>query len=73
MSIEVTNASGLVRREVAVLLPVALRAPYKKSWSMRATTERQPEPISKYPPAEPGALSLGPLEAASGSLPGPDR
>jgi hypothetical protein len=28
---------------------------------------------SKYPPAEPGALSLGPLEAASGSLRGPDR
>jgi hypothetical protein len=28
---------------------------------------------SKYLPAEPGALSLVPLEAASGSLRGPDR
>jgi hypothetical protein len=28
---------------------------------------------SNHPPAEPGALSLVPLEAASGSLRGPDR
>ena len=29
--------------------------------------------LSNNPPAEPGALSLVPLEAASGSLRGPDR
>ena len=31
------------------------------------------EGLSKYPPAEPGALSYEPLKAASGSLRGPDR